>query len=409
MGCSLVHHPMRILHIITRLIQGGAQQNTVLSCEAQVRAGHEVHLAYGPIYGPEGSLLDEAKASGAVLHEIGTMVRPVHPWKDYRCYKSLLQLMHRDIGPEVVHTHSSKAGIVGRAAGWKYASDIRHLLYEFSDDTPSPVVVHTVHGLPFHGQQGRFTNRLYVASERWAAKRCHHLIAITPAMVEAFEQKRIAGPDRFTVIPSGIDLSRFQPRPEERDAVRGELGIPAGAKVVGLVARLDPLKGHADLMDVLPKLRTDGRDVWLLFVGDGFGRAQVESHPGCQSGRVIFSGFQPFDRIPGLLSAMDVMVLPSYQEGQSRTLAEALLCGVPIVAYEVGGIGSICIDGETGRLVPVGDTAALADAIVGQLDDPQAARGMAERGRAHVRDKFDAKTMTRQIEQLYQEVLNRKP
>ncbi len=383
---------MIILHVITRLIQGGAQQNTVLSCTAQVRAGHEVHLAYGPIYGPEGSLFDEAEASGATLHEVASMRRAVNPWHDLRCYGALRRLI-REVKPDVVHTHSSKAGIIGRAAGW--AERV-------------PAVVHTVHGLPFHDRQPRWVYRLYIMLERWAAKRCHHLVAITPAMVEAFETAGIAGSERFTVIPSGVDLLRFKVADDARASARQRLGIAPDVPVVALLARLDALKGHDDLLDILPKLAECLPDIQLLFIGDGWRREHVEiriSEAGV-SDHVRLMGLIPHAQVREVLPAADVKVLPSYQEGQSRTLIEALLCGCGIVAYDVGGISSICIDGETGRLVPVGDKPALADAIVWMIEHPQERRAMTERGQTLVREKFSAESMTRELEGLYQRLLS---
>ncbi len=382
---------MRILHIITRLIQGGAQQNTVLSCAAQVKAGHDVHLAYGPIYGPEGSLLDEAKASGAMLHEIPSMRRAVNPWHDLRCYYALRKLI-REVKPDIVHTHSSKAGIVARAAAW--AERV-------------PVVVHTVHGLPFHARQSALAHRIYVNLERYAAKRCHHLVAITPAMVEAFEAKGIAGRERFAVIPSGVDLDRFVVSDDARSKARKKLGIPPDAPVIALLGRLDTLKGHDDLLDILPTLAERFADIQLLFVGDGWRRAHIEQRIAKPqaAGRVRLLGIVPHTQIRDWLPAADVKVLPSYQEGQSRTLIEALLCGCGIVAYDVGGISSICIDGETGKLVPVGDKKALADAIVWMIEHPDERRAMTERGRQLVREKFSAEHMTMELEKLYQRLL----
>ena len=382
---------MKILHVITRLIQGGAQQNTVLSCAAQVRAGHEVHLAYGPIYGPEGSLLEEAKASGAVLHELPHMRRAVNPWHDLRCYAGLKKLI-REVEPDIVHSHSSKAGIIARAAGWKQRV---------------PVVIHTVHGLPFHDRQSAWVHRLYVALERWAAKRCHHLIAITPAMVEAFEEKQIAVADRFTVIPSGVDLSRFSIQPGARARARDRLSIAVDAPVVALLARLDALKGHDDLLDILPNLLERHAELQLFFIGDGWRREHLEHRIAVAgfSERVHLLGFVPHEQVRDILPAADVKVLPSYQEGQSRTLIEALLCGCGIVAYDVGGIPSICIDGETGKLAPVGDKQALADAIHWMIDHPEERHTMTEHGRALVREKFSAEYMTREIELLYKRLL----
>ncbi len=385
---------MKILHVITRLIQGGAQQNTVLSCAAQVKAGHEVHLAYGPIYGPEGSLLEEARASGAVLHEIKSMRRAVNPWHDIRCYRSLRRLIS-DIKPDIVHTHSSKAGIIGRGAAWAEGVS---------------VVVHTVHGLPFHDRQSKLVHRLYVMLERWAAKRCHHMVAITPAMVDAFRSKAIAGEDLFTVIPSGINVEDFDVLGVDVTRVRDEFGFSADSFVIGLVGRMDPLKGHADLIEAMKSV-IPNVEPWIdcTFVGDGWYAQQVRQiildGDDFFADHFSFSGLVPLEQMKQNYSAMDLVVLPSYQEGQSRVLAEALLCGCAIVAYDAGGISSICIDGQTGKLVPVGDKQALADAIVWMIQHPQERRLMVERGRQLVREKFSAEHMTRELERLYERLL----
>jgi glycosyltransferase involved in cell wall biosynthesis len=382
---------MIILHIITRLIQGGAQQNTVLSCAAHVRAGHEAHLAYGPIYGPEGSLLEEAQASGAVLHETSSMRRAVNPWHDVRCYYALRKLI-RGVQPDVVHTHSSKAGVIGRAAAW--AERV-------------PVVVHTVHGLPFHDRQPAWVHRVYVALEKEAAKHCHHLVAITPAMVETFGQKGIAGPERFTMIPSGVDLSRFEVGDDAGARARERLGIAPDVPVVALLARLDALKGHDDLLDILPKLIERHANIQLLFIGDGWRREHLEKRiaEAGMSGNVRLMGLIPHEQVSEVLPAADVKVLPSYQEGQSRTLIEALLCGCGIVAYEVGGIPSICIDDQTGKLVPVGDKQALAEAITWMIEHPEDRRAMVGRGKTLVCEQFSAEYMTRELDGLYQRLL----
>ena len=368
-----------------------------MSCAAQRAAGHEVTLAYGPIYGPEGSLLDKAKASGATLVELASMRRSVSPWHDWRCYMELRRLI-RKIRPEVVHTHSSKAGILGRAAAWREAV---------------PGVIHTVHGLPFHERQSPLVYHGYVLAERWAAKRCHHLIAITPAMVEAFSAKHIVTPPGsqcFTVIPSGVELSQFKTNPDLRAQVRRELGIPTDAPVLGIVARLDRLKGHDDLLDILPQLHQRFSDLHLLCIGDGWERKRIEKRIAAEglAARVILAGLIPPTQVARLLSGVDVKVLPSYQEGQSRTLVEALLCGCGIVAYDVGGISSVCIDGQTGRLVTLGDKAALAQAIIWMFEHPQQRDAMVQAGRTYARRMFDAQAMVEMVERVYYEVLNRK-
>ena len=384
---------MRILHIITRLILGGAQQNTVMSCAAQVAAGHQVWLAYGPIYGPEGSLLEAGRESGATLVEVGPMRRAVLPVHDLRCYRALRRLI-RQIEPDVVHTHSSKAGVLGRAAGWRERV---------------PAVIHTIHGLPFHDRQSKIIHRIYVAAERFAARRCHRLVGITQAMCDAFAAKGIGRGEQFAVIPSGVDVSAFDRPTAPRHVTRRAYAMPDDAPVIGLVARLDPLKGHDDLLDVLPALLQRHPDVHLLFVGDGWHRAALEQHVAQHNWeqRVIFAGLVPPTQVPSLLRAADIMALPSYQEGQGRTLVEALLCGCAIVGYDVGGIGAVCIDNQTGRLVKLGDRAALTEALLSLLDDPEQRRALAQQGAQHVREHFSAERMVRELEALYAKVLGR--
>ena len=380
---------MKILHIITRLILGGAQKNTVMSCAAQVAAGHEVALAYGPIYGPEGSLLEDAKASGATLHEIPSMRRSIQPHKDVACYFALRKLI-REFKPDVVHTHSSKAGVIGRAAAWK---------------ENVPAVIHTIHGLPFHERQSKLVHGIYVAAERYAAKRCHKLVGITQAMCDAFEQHGIGRREQFAVIPSGVEVDKWQPSDTPRDVTRRAYGIPEAAPVIGLLARLDPLKGQDDLIDILPDLLERYPETRLLFVGDGFHREHLEQRveQGGFDEHVIFAGLVPPMQVPSLLAAMDVNTLPSYQEGQSRTLVESLLCECPIVAYAAGGIPEVCIEGKTGKLAAVGNRSELRDAILWMLDHPAERERLTRDGRAYVAEHFSVKRMVTLLEQLYEQ------
>lgn len=394
---------MRILHVITRLILGGAQQNTVLTCAAQVAAGHEVWLAYGPIYGPEGSLLDEARRSGAKLVELSWMRRAVLPVHDALCYRSLRRLIC-EIEPDVVHTHSSKAGILGRAAAWAE----RGRKSRASSDGSRPVVIHTVHGLPFHERQPTPINLLYVVLERFAAKRCDRILGITRAMVDACLQHGIGKPGQYEVVPSGVDIAAFTPpSSEKREQVRRELGIPPDAPVVGIVARLDKLKGQDDLLDVMPRLIRELPGVRLLIVGDGWHRAALEARVNNEglAAYVILTGIVPPARVGEMIAAMDVMALPSYQEGQARTLVQALLCRCAIVGYDAGGIGEVCMDGKTGRLVPVGDRDALAEATLSLLRNPGERKRLAEEGERHARTHFDARKMTSRLEEIYTDAL----
>lgn len=403
---------MKILHISTRLILGGSQENTVLSCEGQARLGHGVHLAFGPIYGPEGSLLErvegfnrrcergeEKTRAGSPCHGIRThvvshLVRPVHPWADWRGYHELRRLIE-GVKPEVVHTHSSKAGIIGRAAAW--AARAR------------PAVVHTVHGPPFHKYQSRVLHGLYVASERYAAKRCHVIVSVADAMTKQYLAEGIGRDEQYVTVHSGMETEIFlNAAPgQTREEMRASLGIAPEDFVIGTVARLAELKGHDDLLDALGE-DLKKRPGWkLLWVGDGWWRERLLSRVrsmGLEK-QVITTGLVVAERVPGMIRAMDVLAHPSYREGLPRTVPQALLCGVPPVAYDVDGTGEICRDMETGRLVKPGDRAGLRGAVLWMYDHPDERRAMAERGREQASERFSAERMVERLEEVYRRAL----
>ena len=407
--------PLRILHISTRLILGGSQENTVLSCEGQARLGHDVHLAFGPIFGPEGSLFDRAsnfrwndpkgQPRRIGMHEVSTLIREIRPLTDLRCYYALRKLI-RDLEPDIVHTHSSKAGILGRAAAWAELPASRR--------RGKPLgVVHTIHGPPFHKYLPARTNKIYIASEKFAAKRCHRIVSVADAMTAQFLDEHIGRKEQYSTVYSGMEVDRYlhpltpQGTPATSDSVRESLGLSPMDFVIGTVARLAELKGHDDLLDALgDELRK--RDNWkLLWVGDGWWRDRLlkrVAEMGLAS-KVVTTGLVPSERVPEMMKAMDVLVHPSYREGLPRTVPQALLVGVPVVAFDVDGTGEICINRVTGRLIPPKDTAALREAVASMYDHPDDRAAMASRGRELCRDRFSAETMVAELEKVYEQAL----
>ena len=210
---------MRIAHIITRLIIGGAQENTVLCCEDLLRYGDDVLLITGPPLGPEGSLLRRARAGGVPLEVIDSLRRPIHPWRDAVSYWHIKKALRR-FRPGVVHTHSAKGGILGRAAAWSLHT---------------PAIIHTVHGAPFHPYQGRGARWAFRACERWAAKRCHAMVSVADAMTDLMVSAGVAPREKFTTVYSGMEVEPFlDVRPTSR----------ARATRAGLHGR-----GHCDRQD----------------------------------------------------------------------------------------------------------------------------------------------------------------
>ena len=384
---------MRIMHISTRLILGGSQENTILSCEGQADDGHTLSLVFGPIYGPEGSLLDRAQSHGGIeCIETPNLVRELAPLKDYRGYHDLRRLI-RDWQPDVVHTHSSKAGILGRLAAW--AEQV-------------PAVVHTIHGLAFHPYQARWRNAVYILAERFAAKRCHRIVCVGDAMRDQALAAGIGKPGQFVTVYSGMEIEPFLNPRITRDAIRAELGLHQNDFVLGTISRLAELKGHDDLLDALGPVMRDEPHLKLLWVGDGWWRDRLLKRVADMNlaDRVITTGLVPPDDIPRYLQAMDVLAHPSYREGLPRAVTQALLSALPAIAYDVDGAKEVCITGETGRLIAPGDRAALADAVQWMMRNPDERRAMGRRGRERCRQPFAAGNMVRQLEAIYEDILH---
>ncbi len=386
---------MRIMHVSTRLILGGSQENTVLSCEGQADGGHDVSLVFGPIYGPEGSLFDRVKAHGNIeTIETPNLVRELAPVKDFKCKQDLRKII-RDWKPDVVHTHSSKAGILGRLAAWK---------------EKVPCVIHTIHGLAFHPYQSKWRNGVYILSERIAAKRCHVIACVADAMRDQALKQGIGRPEQYVTVYSGMEVERYVSPQWSRDEVRRELGISEDDFVLGTIARLAELKGHDDLLDSLEGLMNQRSNLKLLWVGDGWWADRLLGRVKSMglADRVITTGLVPSEEIPKYLQAMDVLCHPSYREGLPRTVTQSLLSGTPVIANDVDGTREVCFDGETGRLIPPGDLTALREATEWMMDHPVERAEMGRLGQTLCRERFAASRMVEHLEEIYQKQLDRK-
>ncbi len=432
--------PLCILHISTRLILGGSQENTVLSCEGQARLGHEVHLAFGPIFGPEGSMLDRVKAHnhevaqlselGSQLgelchpittHEVPDLVREINPWRDRKCLKQLRSLILA-IQPDIVHTHSSKAGILGRAAAWTVAKRQRTKLPKgqmsasrpASDPPTSDLAIwpsghlaicHTIHGPPFHKYLPKHKNAIYVLAERYAAKRCHLIVSVADAMTEQFLARKIGKPEQYVTVRSGMEIEPFiHAAPgESREEIRQALGLKHGDLVIGTVSRLAELKGHDDLLDALADDLKAHRNWKLLWVGDGWWRDRLLARVRelGLSEQVLTTGLVAPEKIPGLIRAMDILAHPSYREGLPRAVTQAMLAQTAVIANDVDGTKEVCIDGETGILVQPGDIRALREGIVFLADNPEQREAMIRRGHERCVIEFSAQTMVDDLEKVY--------
>jgi len=384
--------PLRVAHVITRLILGGAQENTLLTVEGLKRSpDYEVVLITGPALGPEGELIERAKGSGVNLVIIPELRREINIRRDAVSFAKLLRHLKR-FKPDIVHTHSSKAGILGRLAA-------RVLGVK--------VIIHTSHGLPFHRYQRRAVNRGFITLEQAAARWTDRLVCVADAMRDQCLAAGIRPQSKFVTIYSGMETEPFLASETLGGDTRRELGFSDDDIVVGKVARLFHLKGHEYVLEAAPIIIQAFPRVKFLFVGDGILRDNLQRMAARLgiADRVVFAGLVDPSRIPAMISAMDLVVHASLREGLARVLPQALLCGKPVVSYDIDGAREVVVDGETGRLVPPETVGCLADAVIDLLSHPDEARRMALRGRELCARRFPAQVMVKSLERLYAELL----
>lgn len=381
---------MKICHVITRMIVGGAQENTQLSCRGALEAGHDVTLVTGPSPGPEGELLKRVSCPGLKIVECPWLVREIAPLSDLKAFLHLKKLFRTE-RYDVVHTHSSKAGIVGRFAA--RAAGV-------------PLVVHTIHGLAFHRYEKFWKNLLYIACERAAAPCGKRIYAVAQAMIDQSLAAGVGSPDQYKVVYSGMELDRFlhaKPDPE----LRKKLGIPEDAVVLATLARLFPLKGYEQFLPVAVKLAKELPQIHCLIIGNGTMMEEIREFirkEGVES-RFSFAGLVAPGEVGNYLALASVLVHFSLREGLPRAAVQALASGKPVVAYALDGTPEVVIPGKTGYLLKPGDRAGAEAAIRELVANPALAAELGANGRKLVESRFGWKTMSDTLLKDYAECL----
>jgi len=372
---------VRVCHIITRLIVGGAQENTLASVAGLRRLpGYErVDLVSGAEAGAEGSLVEQARRAGIEPLWLNSLRRSISPISDIRAFGELVRLLRRG-RYDIVHTHSGKAGFLGRLAA-RVAG--------------VPVIVHTIHGPSFGPFQGAVTNAALRLAERIAGLVTTRFVSVADAMSRLYVRAGIGRLQDYITIRSGFDVAAFA-RAQPDAGFRKRLG---GGPVVGQMARLFELKGWEmffELARALPEAK-------FLLVGDGPWRAKLEAwaaEPGLR-GRIHFAGLVPPAEVPRWVASMDVLVHLSLREGLPRAAVQAFAAGKPVVAHPLDGTPEVVVDGETGFLVSPGDRTALVEGVRRLLRDPALASSMGRRGQARALEEFAIETMVRRLDELY--------
>ena len=384
--------PPKVLHVITRMIRGGAQENTLATVVGLRDRGYDVTLATGPSWGREGELLTEALEQGIPVMIFPELTREVRPLKDLLTFFKLSAWLGRN-RCAIIHTHTSKAGLLGRLA-----ARLRGI----------PVIVHTPHGHVFHSYFSPWKERLFLSLERSAAGWTDRLIALTERCRREHVDLGVGRASQWVTIPSGVDESRFQDFSGERTAILASFGIPPERKIVGFVGRLAPVKGALDLVEALPVIFREVPEAHVLLVGDGEDKPVLLERVRALglTDRVSLAGHR--EEIDRLMSAMDLLVVPSRNEGMGRVIVEAGFLAKPVVGTAVGGIPDLIEDSETGLLVERRNPPALAHAVVRLLKDPRSASELGRRLREKVLQGFTEAQMAAKIHGLYRETLREK-
>jgi glycosyltransferase involved in cell wall biosynthesis len=382
---------MRIIHVITRLVVGGAQENTLASIAGlRTKGVWDVSLVSGLSEGPEGSLIPSDRPSADWLGIMPELVRPLHPWLDIRAWQKLV-LLFRARKPTIVHTHSGKAGFLGRMAAHRAGV---------------PVIVHTIHGPSFGPFQGILPNVCFQTAERIAGRYTTHFVSVAEAMTRQYLAAGIGRPEQYTRILSGFPLQPFL-QARNVPEVRQQYGLSPDHLVFAKIARLFQLKGHDDLLDAATAIVPHCPNARFLFVGDGAWRQrlQAKAHVLGLSDFVIFTGLVDPSQIPALLGITDVVVHLSRREGLPRALPQALAAAKPIVAYDCDGAAEVCLDGQTGFLIRPGDQLQLQRRLLELARSASLRQTFGAHGRRLVSELFPVEKMVDALDQLYRRLI----
>lgn len=394
---SAVQTPIRVMHVITRLDMGGSAQNTLQTCLNLDPGRYRIMLVHGPAHESRMTAAEKAAVAagiqdaenrGVQVRRIPSLIRRIHPLLDMSAFLVLLALMMRE-KPTIVHTHTSKAGILGRAAA-RLAR--------------VPIVIQTPHGHVFYGHFGRGLSKLFLGLERLTARYTHAVVALTRSEHRDYLNYGVAGPEKLVTIHSGVDIERFGRRSPDAAAKKKALGLNPDCALVGTVGWLLPVKGPHHLLRAMAAVLQQGHDAQLAFVGKGDMESALRSEARISglAERVHFIGWRR--DIADILPLFDVFVLPSLNEGMGRVLVEAMAAGRPVVGSRTGGIPDLVRDGENGLLVSVGNVNELADAIGRLLTDPQWAMSLGQQGSRDCR-RFSLESMVAKIDHLYRDLL----
>lgn len=385
---------VKVLQLITVFSIGGATEHVLICSEGLIKLGYEVDILTGQNIDSEGSMFDTAKAANLKVKVVSSLKRDIHPFYDIKAFFELVRIFKNE-RYDIVQTHSSKAGIIGRLAA-KFAR--------------VPIIIHTVHGLPFHEYQSKYLYHLYVTIEKFSARLCHHLMAVTHTIVEKSLKRNIGREEQYSVIRSSLDMEYLLNLEVDVNEMKKVLGISSNDKVIGKISRFSPLKGHKYLFDVIPDIVQKYPNVKFLLVGSG--EQEIEFRELVKEKKiekyVIFAGLIDHDKVPNYIALMDIVVHTSLLEGLARIMPQSFVLGKPIVSFDIDGAHEIIEHGQSGYLVKPMDKEELMNSLLVLLNDNEKAKAFGEIGKKRVLKEWDKNFMVSQMDLVYQSLIKKR-
>jgi len=389
-----VAEPIKVLRVIARLNVGGPALHVAYLTAGLAERGYETTLVAGTLARGEESMAGVSEARGVRIETLPALHREIGPLRDAQAILRLARLM-REERPTILHTHTAKAGAVGRIAAL------------LAGKARPPIIVHTFHGHVLRGYFNPLTTLGFRTLERWLARLTTVLIAVSPEVRDDLVKLHVAPADKFRIVRLGIELDeRTGGNEAARAEARRQLGLSEDAFVVGWVGRMTAVKRTDDVVRALRGLIDRGVDAYLCLVGDGPDRDHLE-HYAHELGvikRCLFLGYQ--QDVAQFYGAIDALLLPSANEGTPVSVIESLAAQRPAVATRVGGTPDVIRDGVDGFLVEVGDADALSDRLAELAADPERRASMGAAGRERVLERYAVERLVDDIDRLYRSLLD---
>ncbi|MHB8929040.1 MAG: glycosyltransferase family 4 protein [Melioribacteraceae bacterium] len=382
----------KVLNIITLFSVGGATETVVSMAHGLILRGYEVHIATGPNIPTEGSMYEVTDRLNIPVFTFPKLMRKINLFNDVQIIFQLARFIKKN-SYDIVHTHSSKAGVVGRIAAWLAGT---------------PVRVHTIHGLPFHRYQTWYLRNLFKLIEMFTAMTCNKLIAVSHTIVDVMVKNKLARQNKFVVIRSGFEIKIFQNYDHDIQTIRNKYNLDKNDIIIGKVARFSILKGHMYLLSAFEIVNKKMPNVKLLLIGNGelenkLKKTISEKH---LEDKVIFTGLVQPEEIPSVISLLDILVHTSLLEGLARVLPQAIMMGKPVISFDLDGAHEVIKNGLNGYLIEPENIEMLADRIIELASDLEKAKKFGQYGKDFLGDEFSEEKMVKQVHDLYMELLS---